>query len=152
MTRQFTGRQMSAIMIGFFAVVIAVNLIMATSAVRTFGGVVVQNSYVAGQKFNGWIAEGRVQEQLGWRVQANGSADGSLIVSLAGSKGPLEGALVAVDAEHPLGQFEGRSFALKELGGGRYAAAHALPEGRWTLRIQARLGRTDARFVQEVRL
>jgi nitrogen fixation protein FixH len=152
MTRQFTGRHMTTIMVGFFAVVITVNLIMATNAMRTFGGVVVQNSYVASQKFNGWIAEGRKQERLGWRVQASGTADGTLTLSLSGPHGPIDGALVAVDAEHPLGRFPGRAFVLKGLGEGRYAAAHALPAGRWKLRIQAKLNGTDARFVEEVRL
>lgn len=152
MTRQFTGRHMAAIMVGFFAVVITVNLIMATNAMRTFGGVVVQNSYVASQKFNGWIAQGRAQDRLGWRVRATGTADGTLIISLAGAQGPLAGALVAVDAEHPVGQLPDRAFVMKDLGDGRYAATHALPEGRWKLRIQAQLNGQDARFVEEVRL
>ncbi len=65
-TKRFTGRHMAAIMFAFFGVVIAVNVTMATFATRTFGGTVVDNSYVASQKYNGWLAEARRQERLGW--------------------------------------------------------------------------------------
>src|SRR3546814_10033574 len=65
--RRFTGWHMTAILIAFFAAVIAVNMLMATVAVRSFGGTVVENSYVASQKFNGWLAQARAQRRLGWR-------------------------------------------------------------------------------------
>ena len=65
--RPFTGWHMTAILVAGFAVVIAVNMAMATIAVRSFGGTVVENSYVASQKFNGWLAQARAQEKLGWR-------------------------------------------------------------------------------------
>jgi nitrogen fixation protein FixH len=53
--RTFTGWHMALILIGFFAVVVGVNLLMARFASSTFGGVVVENSYVASQQFNGWL-------------------------------------------------------------------------------------------------
>jgi nitrogen fixation protein FixH len=40
----FTGRHMTAILVGFFGVVIAVNLLMARFATSTFGGIVVENT------------------------------------------------------------------------------------------------------------
>eukprot|EP01035_Chromulina_nebulosa_P040301 gene40301-54499_t len=57
---------MTAIMCAFFAVVIGVNMLMASDAIRTFGGTVVDNSYVASQQYNGWLAEARVQRLYGW--------------------------------------------------------------------------------------
>lgn len=152
MTRRFTGWHMAAILIGFFGVVIAVNLVMATSAVRTFGGVVVANSYVASQRFNGWLGEARAQDALGWRIDAQGTRAGALVVRLSGPGGAIEGAAVTVEAEHPLGRLPGRSFALSALGDGRYSAPHALAAGRWRLRIEARRAGRDARFVEEIRL
>ena len=53
---RLTGRHVAAIFIGFFAIVIAVNMLMASYAIGGFGGTVVDNSYVASQKFNGWLA------------------------------------------------------------------------------------------------
>jgi nitrogen fixation protein FixH len=50
---------MAMILVAFFAVVIAVNLLMARLAISTFGGVVVENSYVASQHFNTLAGRGR---------------------------------------------------------------------------------------------
>ena len=62
--KRITGRTMTAILCAFFGVVIAVNILMATIATRTFGGVVVENSYVASQEYNGWLAQSRRQRDL----------------------------------------------------------------------------------------
>lgn len=152
MTRTFTGRHMAAILTGFFGIVIAVNFIMATNAVRTFGGAVVDNSYVASQRFNGWLAEGRAQDAEGWNAEARGASDGALLVVLKDAAGPIKRATVFVEAEHPLGRLPGRRFSLAPLGDGRYAAVHALPAGRWRIRIDARTAGRHARFVEDVRL
>ena len=50
--RTFTGWHMATILVSFFAIVVGVNLLMARFATSTFGGVVVENSYVASQQFN----------------------------------------------------------------------------------------------------
>lgn len=152
MTRRFTGWHMTAILVGFFGVVVSVNFVMASNAVRTFGGVVVENSYVASQRFNGWLAEGQAQDAQGWRAEARGTPEGTLVVRLSRRDLPVERATILVKAEHPLGRLPGRSFALAPLGEGRYAAPHALPAGRWRVRVEARAAGQDARFVQEVRL
>ena len=49
---EFTGRHMLAIMLAFFGVIIAVNLVMATLASKSWTGLVVKNTYVASQQFN----------------------------------------------------------------------------------------------------
>ncbi|HMP45265.1 MAG TPA: FixH family protein, partial [Sphingopyxis sp.] len=41
--RSFTGWHMTAILVGFFGVVMAVNFTMARLAMSTFGGKVVEN-------------------------------------------------------------------------------------------------------------
>ena len=66
MTKPFTGWHMATILVGFFGIVIAVNVYMARAAIKTFGGTVVDNSYVASQEFNGWLAAAHKQERLGW--------------------------------------------------------------------------------------
>ncbi|TIS18850.1 MAG: cytochrome oxidase, partial [Mesorhizobium sp.] len=56
--REFTGRHMLISILAFFAVVIGVNLTMATFAHRSWTGLVVENTYVASQQFNGRAWEG----------------------------------------------------------------------------------------------
>ncbi|UUL84044.1 FixH family protein [Sphingomonas qomolangmaensis] len=152
MTKPFTGWHMTAIMVAFFAVVVTVNVIMATQASHTFGGVVVENSYVASQRFNGWLGEARAQARLGWSVEASGEPGGVMAVDLRGPDGPVDGAAVVVMAEHPLGRVPATRLALAPGRDGRYAARHALLPGRWILRIAVQRGETQARFKQEIML
>jgi hypothetical protein len=66
---------MAGIMILFFGVIVTVNMTMAVFATRTFGGKVVENSYVASQQFNEWLAAARAQEKLGWKHELSLEAD-----------------------------------------------------------------------------
>ncbi len=140
MTRQaartFTGRHMAAELVGFFAVVIAVNVLMATLASSTFGGVVVPNSYVASQQFNGWLEAARAQEQLGWSAQAERAPDGHVVVMLAGAPGD---AALQGEARHPLGRMADRALTFRRHGDA-YRSDESLPAGRWRIRLEAVAG------------
>lgn len=63
--RGFTGWHMVAVMSLFFGTVISVNLVMAWNASRSWSGLVVENTYVASQQFNGKVAEGRAFQASG---------------------------------------------------------------------------------------
>ncbi len=63
--REFSGRKMLLVMLSFFGVIITVNFYMAFSAVSTFPGLEVENSYVASQEFNTRV---EAQRALGWTV------------------------------------------------------------------------------------
>ena len=73
--RPITGRMVFAIFAGAFGVIIAVNLLLAYSAVKTFPGLEVKNSYVASQTFDDRRAQ---QLSLGWDVSAR--ATGGLVI------------------------------------------------------------------------
>ena len=88
MRKSFSGWHMAGILFGGFAVVVAVNLLMASLAVGSFGGVVVENSYVASQKFNGWLAASAAENQLGWKASIRRNGDGYLEVATEGAPGP----------------------------------------------------------------
>ena len=83
MTRRFTGWHMTAIMIAFFGVIITVNMTMAVFATRTFGGKVVENSYVASQQFNEWLAAARAQEKLGWKHELSLDGERKVVVAVS---------------------------------------------------------------------
>lgn len=151
MTKQFTGRHMAAIMVAFFSVVVGVNVVMARSAISTFGGVVVDNSYVASQEFNGWLRDADTQSRLGWRAHAT-AEDKRITVALSGPRGNIPNATVSVEVEHPLGRLKSQHLVLTEQRPGIYIAAHHLSPGRWRLRIDAQAPTGKARFLQDVRL
>jgi nitrogen fixation protein FixH len=149
-TRRFTGWHMTAIMVGFFGVVVAVNLTMATLASRTFGGTVVDNSYVASQNFNRWLAEARDQAALGWTATVERRGDDRLGIALASSAGPLEGARVGAVAHHPLGRAPDVALAFVAQGGGLYLSSEPLPAGRWSVRLDIAHRGDEARFVRDL--
>ena len=143
MTRQFTGRHMLIIMLAFFGVVVTVNFIMAGFAVRTFGGRVVDNSYVASQKYNDWLAEARAQRASGWNGELTLDAQRRPLLVAALDGGSLAGAEVSAVARHPVGRAENVSLRFDELSPGVYRADASLPAGRWNLHLTvARDGRT----------
>ena len=137
MSKTFTGRHMAAILIAGFGVVIAVNLIMARLAVSTFGGVVVENSYVASQEFNRWLAEADQSRALGWRPAVKRLEDGRVEVLFGDRHFPNE--LRAI-ARHPLGRLPDSRLAFTETAPGRFESTTPLAAGRWTLRLEGRAG------------
>jgi nitrogen fixation protein FixH len=135
MTRRFTGWHMASILIAFFGIVIAVNLVMARFAIGTFGGTVVDNSYVASQNYNRWLADAEKQSRLGWSTKL--SLDGSRRVLVeATSKGqPITGLTVSGTATHPLGRAPAIPLRFSVLAGGGYLARQSLPIGRWKVAL-----------------
>jgi len=129
--RPFTGRKMAAILVGGFGVVIGVNLLMAWQASSTFGGVVVENSYVASQHFNRWLDQAQKAKALGWTVQATRGADGRVALATTGVPA---GAAVTGLARHPLGRRQAVPLTFTGQDG-VLASREALPAGRWTLRL-----------------
>jgi nitrogen fixation protein FixH len=150
MTRPFTGWHMTAILVAFFGVVIAVNILMASYAIGTFGGTVVENSYVASQRFNGWLAEARAQRQLGWSVDVASTTDGHVLITPHAPRGDFSHASITAIAAHPLGRLPERTLTFGNTGGAHFVAAELLPAGRWLLHIEVRDNGQDARFDDEV--
>lgn len=131
-TGRFTGWHFTAIIVAFFGVVVSVNVYMARSAVSSFGGVVVDNSYIASQNFNSWLAAGRAQNALGWTVSAQRLADGRVAVA---TQGPGATANLVAEARPPLGSAAARPLQFVADGKGGFVSRQSLDTGRWTLRL-----------------
>ena len=150
MSRRFTGRHMAAIMIGFFGVVIAVNFTMATLAEETFGGTVVDNSYVASQRFNAWLRAARAQERLGWHAELGLDARRRVTITARDGSGPLGGARIDAVASHPVGAAPDIALAFRPDGAGRYAALAPLPAGRWLVQFTIRKDGGEMRLIESL--
>jgi len=137
MKREFTGRHMIAVMFAGFGIVIAVNVVMASLASSTFGGVVVENSYVASQKFNGWLEAADKSTQLGWKVGLARDDDGRLVVTTGNVP---DGARVSAVAHHPLGRLPDTALGFAPDGRDRFVSKDTLPSGRWTVRLAVTSG------------
>lgn len=147
MTQRFTGWHMAGILVAFFGVVIAVNFTMAGYARSTFGGVVVENSYVASQEFNGWLEAARAQEELGWTVESRWRDDRHLEVKLANVP---DDAQVSAAARHPLGRLPDREVEFRQADEGFFVSRDELSAGRWLLRLEVAAGSDIWRSEQEL--
>jgi nitrogen fixation protein FixH len=131
--RELTGGKVLAIFVGAFGVIIAVNLFMAYSALSTFPGVEVQNSYVASQGFNARLAK---QRALGWDVRVE-VGNGELQVHITDPDGhPAEVAEMTATlgrATHTRDDIS-PDFTFRA---GSFRAPVELENGNWNLRLVA---------------
>jgi nitrogen fixation protein FixH len=134
-TGRFTGWHMTTILIAFFGVVIAVNLVMARFAVSTFGGTVVDNSYVASQNYNRWLAAAEKQSQLGWKTTLSLDPSRRVLVRAAKAGLPITGLTLSGTATHPLGRVPSIPLSFAVSATGDYRARQSLPKGRWKVAL-----------------
>lgn len=146
--RKFTGWHMFAILIAFFGVVVAVNMVMATAAIRTFGGTVVDNSYVASQRFNGWLSDARAQERFGWTTRLGVDESRHVTIALNDRGVPLVGAEIEAVARHPLGRAPDVTLRFHVRDAGTYASETALPPGRWLIHVEVRHSGRELRLME----
>jgi nitrogen fixation protein FixH len=135
--RPFTGWHMLAVVLGFFGVIIGVNIVMAMVAVGSFPGLVVENSYVASQNYNELLASGRSQTAAGWRLELT-TPRGVLEATLADRDRPHRGGLtVTALVGRPSSTQADRVLDLTETGQ-LYRAPEPLPPGQWDVDVEAR--------------
>jgi len=131
--REITGRHVLIGFVAAFAVIIGVNLVLAVSAVRTFPGLEVANSYVASQEFN---ERKTAQEALGWTVTAD-HADGLLTLAITGADGaPVQAARLEATVGRATHVQEDQTPTFR-FNGDAYVAPVALGDGNWNIRMKA---------------
>ena len=147
---KFTGWHMTAILVVFFGIVMAVNFYMARMALGTFGGTVVDNSYVASQNYNRWLAEADKQERLGWAVKAVMATDRFVTIEVKKNGQPLSGVTAVADAQHPLGRAIDLPLEFVLTPDGRLMSTTPLPAGRWNVQISVRRGSDIYKSVEQL--
>ncbi len=138
--KEFTGRHMLAIMLAFFGTIIAVNLVMAIFASRSWTGLVVKNSYVASQQFNEKAAEGREQAARNWTPVLE-LQPGAVAFHLNDRAGALiELAAVKTNFRRPAYEAEDFSIELTRQAGGAFSAKADIRDGIWIIETVADIG------------
>ncbi len=132
---QITGRQVFAVTAGAFAVIIGVNLFMAYSAISTFPGVEVANSYVASQQFD---ANRAAQAALGWQLQQEYRPGEGLVLRFTDAQGLpvlVEDLVVLVGRTTSAANDQRPQFQREA---GAYLAPLVLAPGKWMLQVSAK--------------
>ncbi len=146
--RQLTGRMVLVMLLGFFGLVIAVNLVMVRAAISTFGGVDTPSSYQAGLDYKAEERAVAAQDALRWRVDARlvpGDRGEKVAVTAIDASGKvLSGYSVTARFAHPADERRDVTVALQETSPGEYAGMAAVDPGLWTLDLA--ISRTGTRL------
>ncbi|MEO0370090.1 MAG: FixH family protein [Pseudomonadota bacterium] len=143
--RKLTGWHVLVMFVGGFSVIITVNMILAFSAVRTFPGLEVKNSYVASQNFD---RDRAAQEALGWTVSADVEED-FLVLRIDDALGPVAPQIERATLGRATHVGDDRELNFKFDGTAHFAGAANLAPGNWNLRLAA-VSEDGTRFQQRI--
>jgi len=127
-------------MLAFFGTIIAVNFTMAYFATSTWSGLVVKNTYVASQEFNGKTAA--IKEMLATGIAGELSVDGKGMryrLTLPGNT-PVVADSVLAHFKRPVGDHQDFEQVLTPAGDGLYLAEKAVLPGSWIVEMKATKG------------
>jgi nitrogen fixation protein FixH len=135
------GSHVLAIVVGFFAVVVAIDVSFAVLAYRTDPGQVVEKPYEAGLAFNADIARREHERSLGWRAKVTTELGpvGSrrLVVAVSdAAEAPVARLKLAGDLARPATAAGHRRVVFVETHPGRYEASGPDVPGVWDLTIR----------------
>lgn len=148
---RFTGWHFLATIVGFFLVVISVDVTFAVLAYRTHPGEVSVTPYEDGLIYNQKLARMQAQAALGWRAAA-GAERGKVVVIVEDRQGrPLQHLSVTGKLERPATETGRITPRFVETAPGRYEAVEKGLSGAWDLTATAR-DRSDHSFELERRL
>ena len=141
--RKLTGGMVLAMLLGFFATVIFVNMVLLGFAMKTFSGLEEKNAYMAGMSHDRALAAVRAQDQRGWVMEAQlrrveaGRSSIRLERKDAGAAPELE---AVARFEHPADSRQDRIVPLSSERAGLWSAIADVPAGGWDLVIEMRTG------------
>jgi nitrogen fixation protein FixH len=143
-----TGRHVLIALLAMFGVVILVNGVFAYFALSSHPGVVTEDSYAKGLRYNAALAAAAAQRDLGWRSEINfapeGRRGGMLEVRIVDAAGVRVRDLdVAASIRRPVVSGHDQAVMLARAADGAYRAKIVLPlSGNWDVEINAeRAGR-----------
>lgn len=147
----FTGKHMALVMVLFFGTIISVNVTMAWFASSSWSGLVVENTYVASQEFNGKVALARAIEASGVTGKLD-VKDGRISYQLSDSKSaPVIAEKVTLHFRRPVGDKQDFSLALADGGKGLFTGMADIQPGQWIVEAEALRG-TDIVMHEAVRI
>lgn len=142
MTAELKGWHVLALLLAFFGITIAVNVMLSVYAIDTFSGEDVSKPYVAGLNYNRTLEARAAQNELGWTATVGAKLDrgtATVSVHIAGRDGVPKNKLV-VDAvlRRPTDANLDQKVTLASTGNGVYEAAVAgIVPGAWDVVVHA---------------
>lgn len=128
---RFTGWHMLASMLAFFGVIISVNVFMAWNAISSWSGLVVPNTYVASQQFNGKAEAAKARAALGIKGTINISSGQINYHVTHPTDSAYQPDRVSLNFRRPVGEEQNFDLVLAPTAPGAFAALHTVPDGQW---------------------
>ncbi|MDE2446911.1 MAG: FixH family protein [Alphaproteobacteria bacterium] len=137
--KPITGKHIAWMFIAFFGVIFAVNILMAVIAVKSWTGLVVENSYLASQQFNADVQALRKSEALGLSHVLH-YANGKLLLTVTGANGqPLNTPAVKISIGRPVDNGEDQTLTATATADHAFIAETTLGSGVWTGELSAKM-------------
>lgn len=130
---RLTGRHVALIFVSGFSIIITVNLLLAFSAVRTFPGLEVKNSYVASQFFD---KDRAAQLALGWDIALEVD-DETLTLRIDDEYGAVAPEITRATLGRATHVGEDQEVVFRFDGDAHRAEILPLAAGNWNLRLAA---------------
>lgn len=143
MRQRLTGGGVLLWLIGFFGVIVAINVYFITMSITTFRGEDEQKPYLQGIEYNQTLARRAEQEKLNWSatISANRLTTGAVrvTVTIANALGhPQTQVKLSGELRHPADENRDRAISLHEVGGGRYQAdIKGVSPGAWDVIVES---------------
>lgn len=134
------GRHVLIALLAFFGVLIAANGIFIYYAVGTFNGLVSEDAYRTGLKYNQRIAAEETQSRRGWQPAVRYERDSDeLVVTVRDAQGRgVAGLSISGDIRRPVTNKDDHSVTLRETAPARYTVPFKLASGQWILQARIR--------------
>lgn len=145
--RTLNGRHVLLALLGFFGVVLAVNVVLIYKAESTFGGVDTDDAYRKGLAYNERIAAAEEQAELGWHGNLDyvRNTRHMRLTLTDTSGGPVPGLTVTAQLQRPVTNRYDQELSLTQTGADTYEAdVSGLAPGWWTVDVRAHHGPENA--------
>ena len=133
----FTGWHMWGLAIAFFGVIIAVNILLAVVSATSWTGMVVPDSYIAGQDYEAERIAHEAQQAAGWDAELTYSAGVARMTIVDGSKQPVDLGTTTLQINRPVGGHDDQVLTLTRSAPGVYQAKVDLGPGLWEAQVTA---------------
>jgi nitrogen fixation protein FixH len=134
---EFTGKHMLLLAVGFFGIIISVNVLMAVVSSTSWTGLVVDNSYIASQEFEEKRIAHEAQLAAGWQSSFSYEAGAARLSVVDGEGVAVDLGPVKVLINRPVGGHDDQKMVLERRPEGDYVAAVELGEGVWDVVVTA---------------
>ncbi len=136
---------------GIMGIVIAANVGLVFTAMRSFPGAAEGNGFTLSNEYNQVLKDEAKQEALGWTLAIALDATQRPTLTLTDHAGhALDQASVQASAARPLGPPQTTPLGMHAVGTGRYLSELALARGQWDVTLRVQHGNDVVRAVRRL--